>query len=48
LLVGFARFFNFKFHSCDGGEALVSEENPGVEGMACWMEVFVGVTTHNG
>lgn len=32
---GVRPIFNFKFHSCDGGgEALVSEENPGVEGMA--------------
>jgi hypothetical protein len=30
---GVRPIFNFKFHSCDGGEALVSEENPGVEGM---------------
>jgi hypothetical protein len=31
---GVRPIFNFKFHSCDGDEALVSEENPGVEGMA--------------
>ena len=47
--MGFARIFNFKFHSCDGGEALVSEENPGWK---AWLldtvEVLVGVTTHNG